>query len=175
MPAVSRKAADRTHARPAPARWVRSDLWWLAGLALLLRLTFLWLGTREQSLADMSMWANDTRNYLSAASFWLSGDPAGAQAMLLAGPGYALLLAVFQILFAGAVLWPALVLNLLFGCAAPVVLYVLASELTGRRTVALGAGLISAVSVTSPESAVPAIGQKFGVEKPWPKAMPTAL
>jgi len=95
------------------------------------------------------MWANDTKNYLSVANFWQSGDPAGAQAMLLAGPGYGLVLAALQAMFAGSMLWPALLLNLLFGCAAPVVVYLLALELTGRRSVALGAGLISAASVTS--------------------------
>ena len=135
--------------RQALQACARRDVLWLAALALILRLAYLWLGTREQSLSDMSMWANDTGNYLSAASFWLSGDPAGAQALLLAGPGYSLVLAVFQTLFAGAVLWPALLLNLLFGCAAPVVVYLLAVELTGRRAEALGAGLIAAASVTS--------------------------
>jgi uncharacterized membrane protein (UPF0136 family) len=69
--------------------------------------------------------------------------------MLLAGPGYGFILAVLQTLFSGSPLVPALLLNLLFGCAAPVVVYLLAAELVSDRRVALGAGLMAAVSVTS--------------------------
>lgn len=147
MPANVARASAVSHGQHCGNLW--RDVGGLALLALILRLLFLWLGTRAQTLTEMSMWANDTRNYLSAASFWLSGDSAGAQALLLAGPGYSLVLALIQMLFAGSVLWPALLLNLLFGCAAPVVVYYLAIELAGRRAVALGAGLITAASVTS--------------------------
>lgn len=147
MPANVARASAVSHGRHCGI--LRRDVGGLVLLALFLRLSFVWLGTRAQTLAEMSMWANDTSSYLSAANFWLSGDSAGAQAMLLAGPGYPLILAAIQTLFGGAVLGPALVLNLLLGCVAPVVLYRLAIELTGRRSVALGAGLISAASVTS--------------------------
>lgn len=120
----------------------------LAGGALILRLVYAWLGTRTQNLSDFALWANDSKNYLSVAHYWLTGDPAGAQTMLLAGPGYGWILAMLQWLF-GSPLIPGLVLNMVFGCAAPVVVYLLALELTERHSIALGAGIISAMSVTS--------------------------
>lgn len=128
---------------------IQRDIWILAGLALVLRLVYLWLGLNTQPLSEVCLWAHDSRNYVSVAGFWLTGDPAGEQVMLLYGPGYGLILAALQAAFLGSPMWPALCLNILLGCAAPVVVYLTALVLLRKRSVALCAGLFSCISVTS--------------------------
>ena len=124
------------------------DLWILAGVALVLRLVFLWLGAQTHSVADVSMWAADTRNtFFSIAQYWLNGDLVGEQKLLLGGPGYGLILAGFQLVF-GDSLWPPLLLSLALGCLAPVVIYLLSMALLDRRSVAILAALFVCISET---------------------------
>lgn len=123
------------------------DLWLLAALALVLRLGYLVLGLQTLDIEGVTMWAHDTGIYLSIAQYWISGDPFGEQMLFLGGPGYGALLAFSQLLF-GQTPWPPLVLNLLLGCAAPVIVYLTAMLLVDRRPVALLSGLLVCVSWT---------------------------
>jgi 4-amino-4-deoxy-L-arabinose transferase-like glycosyltransferase len=126
----------------------RRDLWSLAWLALLIRLVFLLLSLQTQDISGVSMWADDSQTYMRVADYWLSGDEFGKQRMLIAGPGYGMVLAGLRLVF-GTNPWPPLLLNLTLGVLAPIVVYMLAMLLIRRRSVALLAGTISCISWTS--------------------------
>jgi hypothetical protein len=72
----------------------------------------------------------------------------GDYGLLRIGPGYALILAGIQALFGQTHVFPIL-FSVVMGALAPVFVYLLGYYLTSLRTVALAAGLVSAVSLTS--------------------------
>jgi 4-amino-4-deoxy-L-arabinose transferase-like glycosyltransferase len=126
---------------------VLRDITALTLLALTLRAAYVFVGLRWLDLASFSMSAPDSTTYMNVAEYILTGLGRGKEQLLYAGPGYGWLLVCLRLWF-GAGPLPPLVLNVLLGCLAPAVIYLLALRLVERRWIAILAGLIVAVSFT---------------------------
>lgn len=117
-------------------------------MALTLRVIYLILTVLHLGAEQLATYAADSEVYLTVARHILSYDPMGDYAILRVGPGYGLIIAGIQTAFGANPLW-VIAFNVVMGSLAPVLVYFLAFRLTRIRIVALLAGLISAVSMTS--------------------------
>ncbi|MCP4703314.1 MAG: glycosyltransferase family 39 protein, partial [candidate division Zixibacteria bacterium] len=91
---------------------------------------------------------DDSQTYISIAKYFLGVNVAGADDLLLAGPGYGFLLAMIFKLF-GFTSWPILILQVLassFGC---VYIYKICQILLDNRKISLIASFLAVTSLTS--------------------------
>lgn len=120
----------------------------LWGVALLLRVIYFLLAVRDVGLIKTAQYSPDALLYQSIADSILSGEWHSSLGLLKVGPGYGLLLAAVETL-TGSDLVAPVILNLLLGSLAPVLVCLLARELFENRAVALVAGAIGALSLSS--------------------------
>jgi 4-amino-4-deoxy-L-arabinose transferase-like glycosyltransferase len=117
-------------------------------LALVLRLVYLKLAIANLGFERFALYAPDSRLYLLIADHILSGNEMGSYGLLRVGPGYGLIIAIIKLICGESLLWPIL-LNVVLGALAPVMIYLLATQLFESRLIAVIASLFSAVSLTS--------------------------
>jgi hypothetical protein len=149
--------ASRSDVRPLPGATLSNDMTPIAkrmldlaalfAFALILRLLYLGLGLAEHSLFDLVMICPDSRGYVATAQMLLEGGSSAERFMFIVGPGYPVVLALLRGLFGQSLWWPTL-LNVTAGAAAPCVVYLIASALLRRRSIALLAGTFVAISLT---------------------------
>jgi 4-amino-4-deoxy-L-arabinose transferase-like glycosyltransferase len=123
------------------------DLLWLFLLALALRETYLLAALAKLDLATIAMVAPDSTVYVKLGDYFLTGNTEAIRHLLVAGPGYPAVLTVLAWVF-GTGPWPPVMLNVLLAAASPLAVYLLAETLFGRRSVAVIAGLYTALSFT---------------------------
>lgn len=130
------------------ASWpVRQDLWAIVLFALALRLTYLLLGATQFSFPALAMVAPDSNVYAQLADHYRLGTAVESRLLLVAGPGYPMLLASFAWAF-GPGLWPPVLLNLVLGALAPLAVYLLAAALVDHQFTARLSALLVALSFT---------------------------
>lgn len=117
-------------------------------LALAVRLLYLWAALDNLGLDKFWNFAPDTDAYWAVAQQFFDGSYLGDYYLFRVGPGYGLILAGLQLLF-GPTPMAGILLNVLLGSLAPVIIFLLAWQLTESRAVAWVAGLITALSHTS--------------------------
>jgi hypothetical protein len=127
---------------------IRRHLWILLAVAVSLRILYFILAASHLDLEQVGAYSLDSQAYLTVARHFLDGDPMGDYYLFRVGPGYGLIIAGIQSLF-GTNLTYVTGFSLLMGCLAPVVVYLLAYNLTHHKTMAFLSGLISAISLTS--------------------------
>ncbi len=126
----------------------KRDLIIIFGSALLLRVLYLlFMANQYTSLVILHL-LDDSQTYISIAKYILGVNVAGADDLLLAGPGYGYLLATIFKLF-GFTSWPILILQILVSSIGCVYIYKIAQLLINNRTVSLIASLLAATSLTS--------------------------
>ncbi len=126
----------------------RRDIIIIFGIALLLRaLYLLFMANQYTSLVILHL-LDDSQTYISIAKYFLGVNVAGADDLLLAGPGYGYLLATVFKLF-GFTSWPTLILQIIVSSLGCVYIYKIAEKLINIRTVSLIASLLAATSLTS--------------------------
>lgn len=136
------------HPRPKGVSWpCRQDLWAIALLALVVRVSYLFVGLTSLDLQTLAMVASDSTVYAQLADHFRLGSVVEDRLLLVAAPGYPILLTGFALVF-GPGLWPPVLLNILLGALAPVAVYLLAASLLHHRPVARFAALVAALSFT---------------------------
>ncbi|MBN2226865.1 MAG: glycosyltransferase family 39 protein [candidate division Zixibacteria bacterium] len=124
-------------------------LLYLGGLALVLRLVYLYLAVDHLGMDRFWHYANDTNFYWGIADHILvKRSFIGSYSLFLVGPGYGLIITAIRVLFGSDPLYTIL-FSVLMGTLAPMVIYLLAYHLLNNKTVAFIAGCISAISWTS--------------------------
>lgn len=138
-----------THVRTVPGTPWRCglDLAALVLLALAVRIVYLWLALSTQDITAVSMFAPDSHVYARLGEHYRTGESIPEAHLLVAGPGYPLLLAFLTSVF-GPSPWSPTIVNVVLGSLAPVAVYLLAAALLQRRSVAFWSGLLVALSYT---------------------------
>ncbi len=131
-----------------PRRRLWVSLLVLGLLALAARLLYLWVALGTLGLERYWNYAYDTNIYWALSQHFLHGHYLGNYYLFRIGPGYGLILAGLQILFGPGPV-SAILLNVLLGALDPVLIFLLAFELTESKAVAWIAGLIAAFSHTA--------------------------
>ncbi len=126
----------------------KRDIIVIFGTALLLRVLYLlFMADQYTSLVILHL-LDDSQTYISIAKYILGVNVAGADDLLLAGPGYGYLLAAVFKLF-GFTSWPTLILQIFVSSLGCVYIYKIAQILINNRIVSLIASLLAATSLTS--------------------------
>lgn len=120
----------------------------LFAVSLMARL--LYLGLVSQNMNGDELWGAfyDTQKYLQIVEYFKTWDPQYKELLLLAGPGYALILLVVDF-FASGNVWAHVTLQALLSALSSVMIFRLAVSLQLPKRVAYLAGYIHAFSLTA--------------------------
>lgn len=116
--------------------------------ALVIRLIYLFIALDCHGIDGFWAITPDTHVYWSVASEILGGDIDGQYSLFRVGPGYGFILAVIRLVFGDNPIY-AILFSVLMGALAPVAVYLFSFSLFRSKKLALAAGIISALSVTS--------------------------
>jgi len=117
-------------------------------IALILRLIFLLLMLGEHGTQPLAGLFDDSAKYIKAADCLFGISTTGQYELYLVGPGYPFFLGIINIIF-GRVDWLVMALQIIMSGLTCVGIYLIARRLIANDTVAVLAGLIAAVSMTS--------------------------
>lgn len=128
---------------------LRTHLLILFSMGTIARIMYLLLALQHLGIDGLATFTVDSKTYLAMAEYILSGENShGEEFLFWIGPGYGMLIAGIQSVFGSNYLY-LIGANILFGSLAPVFIYLLAHLLTEKKSIALIAGIIVAISPTS--------------------------
>jgi len=116
--------------------------------ALLLRVIYLILMSNQYTSLVILNLLEDSKTYIDIARYFLGVNAAGADDLLLAGPGYGILLAASFKLF-GFGCYPILIMQIIISSLSCVLIYKISFLLLNNRKISLIAGVLAAISLTS--------------------------
>ncbi|UCD93853.1 MAG: glycosyltransferase family 39 protein, partial [Candidatus Zixiibacteriota bacterium] len=149
-----REEQDDDSFRPRPRRaWLNSAIFpryaiLIFGIALILRFLFLVAMLSQIGAEHIIDQYPDPIKYVTAADYLFGQSEAGQSELYIVGAGYPFFLAVFTTVF-GHIYWPILVIQIILSCLSCVITFMITELLTGNRIIAVMAGVLSAVSLTS--------------------------
>ncbi len=117
-------------------------------IAFILRIIYLVLMQSQYTSLVILHLLEDSQTYISIAEYFMGINVAGADDLLLAGPGYGLILAGLFKIF-GFTSWPILIIQIILSSAGCVLIYKIALLLSKNSMVSLIAGILAAISLTS--------------------------
>lgn len=116
--------------------------------AIIIRMIYLGQMARWVRSEAFFMMMADSQTYFAIARYLAGKTVAGEAALILGGPGYGAFVAIFFGIF-GQNAWPIVFAQIVLSSAASVLIYLIAKELLDKTIIALCAGMITAVSITS--------------------------
>lgn len=116
--------------------------------ALFLRTIFLLFMSTQYTSYIILYLLDDSQVYMGVARYLLNLNVAGGDYLLLSGPGYGFILAVFFKLF-GFTSWPILILQIILSSLACVYIYRIGRIFFENRKISFIAAILSATSLTS--------------------------
>ncbi|RKX22257.1 MAG: hypothetical protein DRP51_02710 [Candidatus Zixiibacteriota bacterium] len=117
-------------------------------IALLLRVVYLLLMAGQYTSLVILHLLDDSQTYISIAKYIMGVNVAGADDLLLAGPGYSFLLAIAFKLF-GITSWPILSLQIILSSLSCIYIYKISHILFNNRKISFIAAILAATSLTS--------------------------
>lgn len=117
-------------------------------IALLLRIIYLLFMSSQYSSLVILYLLDDSQTYISIAKYILGINVAGADDLLLAGPGYGFFLAGVFKLF-GFTSWPILIFQIILSSLSCIYIYLICQMLFENRKISLIAAILAATSLTS--------------------------
>jgi 4-amino-4-deoxy-L-arabinose transferase-like glycosyltransferase len=117
-------------------------------VALILRLLFLAAMLTQIGAEHIIDQYPDSIKYVKAADYLFGRSGTGQWELYIVGSGYPFFVGTGTTIF-GNVYWPILVIQIILSSLSCVLVYLIAQQLTGNRVIAVIAGFLSALSLTS--------------------------
>ncbi len=117
-------------------------------VALTIRLAYFILLCFEKNPSDLMTVAPDCHRYISIAQYIAGNNPGHEYDMFLTGPGYAAFLALLFQIF-GLTPCPAVIIQIILSSINCSLIFLIAETITGNKSIAYCAAVLSAISLTS--------------------------